>query len=296
VQPREIILVIDHNPDLYRLAQETFPGVKVIENEQTRGLSGARNSGILQSTGQLIAFMDEDAVAASDWIENLLHGYQDPLVTGVGGEVKPIWVATPPDWFPDEFNWVVGCSYRGLPQTSTPVRNPIGCNMAFRREALIAVGGFRDGIGRVGTIPLGCEETELSIRIRQLNPKAIVLYQPAAVVYHKVPGWRETLGYFARRCYAEGLSKALVSHFVGTNDGLSSERRYIVETLPRGVLTGLGQAIFQGQFAGLKRAIAIVAGLSMTTMGFLVGVVTRARAQKSPALTGPGIFSQTRGS
>src|SRR5439155_54307 len=76
-----------------------------------------------------------------------------------------------PTWHPPEFGWVVGCSYRGLPVEPAPVRNLIGCNMSMRRELFDAVGGFTHGIGRIGTIPLGCEETEWCIRVRQRFPE-----------------------------------------------------------------------------------------------------------------------------
>ncbi len=276
-QPCDIVLVVDHNPALFSKAQEAFPGVQVIENQEKRGLSGARNCGIDHCAGQVIAFIDEDAIAASDWIENLLSGYRNPRVIGVGGEVKPLWMVPPPDWFPEEFQWVVGCSYKGLPHAPGPVRNPIGCNMSFRREALIASGGFRSGIGRIGKLPVGCEETELAIRIKQRNPDSIFLYHPKAEVYHKVPEWRTRWSYYARRCYSEGLSKALVTQFVGSGEGLASERRYVTETLTKGVLASLGQAFFQGRPAGIKRAAAIVAGLSLTTAGYLAGISARHR-------------------
>src|SRR4030042_2988941 len=206
-QPSEIILVIDHNPALFALAQSTFPKVKVIENKESRGLSGARNSGVAHSTGEGVAFIDEDAVADNAWVENLLSSYQYPQVIGVGGEVRPQWTVPPPGWFPEEFHWVVGCSYKGLPEVTAPVRNPIGCNMSFRRQALISAGGFRNGVGRIGTLPVGCEEHELTIRLRQQNPNSVYLYQPRAVVMHKVPEWRLKWRYFIQRCYSEGISK-----------------------------------------------------------------------------------------
>jgi glycosyltransferase involved in cell wall biosynthesis len=295
VEPAEIILVIDHNPALHKLAKETFTDVKVLENQEARGLSGARNTGIIHSTGQVIAFIDEDAYASSDWIESLLRSYQDAHVVGVGGKVEPVWDVTPPDWLPEEFNWVVGCSYKGLPETLAPVRNPIGCNMSFRREVLMEAGGFRNGIGRIGKTPVGCEETELSIRARQLNPSSVYLYQPASVVFHRVPEWRLRKSYFAHRCYSEGLSKAQVTESVGSNDGLSTERRYVTHTLPNGVLTGLRDFLFHRQLAGLKRAGVTVGGLFLTTIGYLVGVASRLRQKFLATLARPRISSETKG-
>lgn len=267
----EIIVVIDHNPILFARAQTAFPDAIVIENTDQRGLSGARNCGITAAQRAIIAFLDDDAVADDDWLRQLLTGYQDPQVIGVGGTILPIWQTGRPNWFPDEFNWVIGCSYRGLPETAQGVRNLIGCNMSFRREVFAAVGNFVNGIGRVEAVPVGCEETELCIRVRQYWPDRILLYLPQARVQHQVTPDRARWSYFQARCRAEGHSKALVSGLVGASDGLSSERTYTLRTLPAGVLRGLGDAIRSRDLWGLARAASIVAGLTLTTGGFLRG-------------------------
>jgi len=270
VAPREIIVVIDHNPELFVRARTHIPAT-VIENTQPQGLSGARNSGVAAAQGAVIAFLDEDAIAAPDWLAQLLNGYEDPHVLGVGGTIEPLWQTARPRWFPAEFDWVVGCSYRGLPQTATAVRNLIGCNMSFRREVFKVVGGFRSEIGRVGTLPVGCEETELCIRIKQHWPQHTLRYEPQARVRHRVPASRANWRYFSSRCYAEGRSKALVSQFVGAKDGLSAERTYTLHTLPGGILQGLADLILRGDLTGVARAGAIGAGLLTTAAGYVIG-------------------------
>ncbi len=87
--------------------------------------------------------------------------------------------------------------------------------------------------------PLGCEETEFCIRLTQRMPGAVLLFEPSAGIGHRVPAARETFRYFRARCYAEGLSKALVTRSVGSGDGLASERSYAFRTLPLGALKGL---------------------------------------------------------
>ena len=271
--PQEIILVIDHNQQLLARAREQLPDVVVLENRQPRGLSGARNSGIAAASGDVIAFMDEDATAAPDWLERLTRYYDSGEVLGVGGTIEPVWLAGRPTWFPAEFDWVVGCTYRGMPALTSRVRNLIGCNMSFRREVFQQVGGFRSGIGRVGMRPVGCEETELCIRLNQHQPQGTLLHEPRARVFHRVPKIRSSWRYFVARCYAEGLSKAIVSKFVGTADGLSSERTYTFRTLPRGIARGTWDAVRRGDFAGLARASVISSGLLVTALGFLGGKI-----------------------
>ncbi len=291
----EIILTVDHNPELLERARKAFRDIIIIENNQERGLSGARNSGLAVAHGQIVAFIDEDAVASSSWIESLLWGYNSENIVGVGGTVRPLWEVQSPGWFPEEFNWVVGCSYKGLPEGEAPIRNPIGCNMSFRKQELESVGGFRNNIGRIGRIPLGCEETELSIRMRQSMPMAVILFEPLAIVYHKVPDWRATWSYFAQRCYSEGLSKALVTKFVGGNDGLSSERSYTAVTLPRGIINGLKETFVQKRLDGIKRAATIVAGLGLTTAGFMLGSIRLIYARGERNTSTPKVVPETSG-
>lgn len=268
----ETLLVVDHNPELATRARGAFNGVRVLANEEARGLSGARNTGVRHSQGDIIAFLDDDATPHSDWLENLLGAFSVPTVMGAGGAARAVWDDRQPDWLPPEFLWVVGASYEGLPRQMAEVRNPIGTNMAFRREAFDLTGGFTDGIGRIGTTPLGCEETEFSIRLRQKVPGALVRYVPDAEVDHHVSADRATWRYFVSRCWAEGLSKALVTASVGGEDGLSSERSYVTRTLPAGFVAGLRAARY-GDPAGFLRSVAIILGVGITTVGFVRGRV-----------------------
>ncbi len=268
-QLREIIIVVDHNPTLLARASEQFTEAVVVENREPRGLSGARNSGVAVAQGNLIAFLDDDAIAETIWVERMAECFADPLVLGVGTLIAPIWETNRPAWFPEEFYWVVGCTYRGLPQTTATVRNLFGGSMCLRREIFAEVGGFWNGVGRVDTRPMGCEETELCIRARQHWPEKILLYNPCISIQHRVPASRARWHYFSARCYAEGRSKAMISRSVGASHGLSSEWTYTWKILPRGVVRGLADALLKHDLMGLARAGAIVAGLVITTAGYL---------------------------
>ncbi|MBV2356209.1 glycosyltransferase [Streptomyces sp. J2-1] len=284
---REILLVVDHNSALLqRLSREydtSAPGareavpVRVLANAGPRGLSSGRNTGIAASHGGVIAFLDDDAVAERDWLARFAEAYADPLVLAVGGRTVPVWASgRRPVWFPEEFDWVVGCAYRGLPPGRVRVRNVLGGNASFRRAAFDAAGGFATGIGRDGDRrPLGCEETELCIRLARARPDAVLLLDDRAVIHHRVPHTRERFAYFRTRTFAEGLSKALVARSVGAAKGLESERRYATRVLPAGVVRGLRDALL-ARPGGAGRAGAIVAGLLSTAGGYALGTV-RAR-------------------
>jgi GT2 family glycosyltransferase len=277
--PDEIVVVVDHNAALLARASAGLPAVRVVANKHARGLSGARNTGVEATSGEVVAFMDDDAIADPDWLQTLLSRYLDPRVIAVGGAVIPRWEDGRPRSFPEEFDWVVGCTYRGTPTRRVGVRNLIGANMSFRREAFQTGGGFADGIGRVGSRAAGCEETDFCIRLAAAFPSGVILYEPSARVSHRVPASRASWRYFGIRCYREGLSKAQVTRRAGVSQGLSCELAYVARTIPLGVLRAV-RAGLGGDSAGLSRAIALVLGLWITGVGFLVG-----RVRHSP--TGP---------
>jgi hypothetical protein len=275
--PAEVLLVVDHSEDLLRRARPALPWVRVVPNDGPRGLSAARNTGVSAAQGEILVFLDDDALPAADWLERLVEPYVDPDVVAVGGSAVPAWPGPRPGWFPAEFDWVVGCSYRGLPTGRSEIRNLMGCNMSFRADVLAEDPGFPVGVGRVGTRPAGCEETELCIRIRQRHRSARIIYEPGASVRHRVTPERTRWQYFVSRCYAEGGSKALVAKHVGADDALRLERTYCLRTLPSGVLGGVRAAI-RGDRAGLGQAGAIVAGFGVTAAGYGGAALQRAWA------------------
>jgi GT2 family glycosyltransferase len=267
VVPDQVVMVVDHNERLLERARTAWPNHTVVANEHRRGLSGARNTGVAHATGAVVAFLDDDATAHSTWLEHLAEHFDGPRIAGVGGLVRPAWAADRPGWFPGEFLWVVGCSYTGMPNSVSPIRNPLGASMAFRRDVILQVGGFDEDLGRVDTLPVGCEETELSIRVRALGWE--ILYDPRAVVDHVVPYQRGRFGYFVSRCLAEGRSKAAVSRIAGASSALESERNYVRRVLPEGV-TGALREGWHGpaRWSALGRAGAIPVGLGMTAWGY----------------------------
>jgi glycosyltransferase involved in cell wall biosynthesis len=264
-----LVVVVDHAPEVLARAGAELAGCRVVANTHGQGLSGARNTGVDLATGDVVAFLDDDATPGDGWLESLRAPFVAPDVLGVAGRVDPAWEGgAAPRWFPPEFGWVVGCDYVGLPAGGEQVRNPIGASMALRRQPLQAVGGFSELVGRVGTLPVGCEETEISIRLAQADPTARVLRASGGTVHHLVPKDRQRLRYFRSRCYHEGRSKAVLSGLVGTEQGLSSERAYATRTLPLGVLRHLA-AVAKGDVAGAARAACILLGLLTTGFGYL---------------------------
>jgi glycosyltransferase involved in cell wall biosynthesis len=269
--PAQLLVVIDHNPELSELARRELAGVTVLDNSAGAGLSGARSTGLQASTQPITVFLDDDAEARDGWLASLVEPYREPEVIATGGGVVPQWWSvTRPTWLPPEFDWVVGCSYVGLPESAGVVRNPIGANMSVRTQPALDAGGFDGTIGRVGTRPRGCEETELAIRLTAGVQGSRVMYVPSATVDHYVSKERTRVRYFVRRCWHEGQSKAAVVRLVGASSGLKSERRHAAVMIPASLLRDL-RSLLAGDLAGGKRMAASVCGLSAAAGGYIAG-------------------------
>ena len=269
VRVLETIVVIDHNPDLLDRARRELPGVVVVPNVRDRGASGARNSGVAASRGEVVAFLDDDAVASPTWLEVMLPHFAKPDVVGVGCQGVPVWSRDRPRWFPQEFDWAVGGSYRGMPEEAVPVRNVWSCGMAVSRPVFEAIGGFRDDFGKVGGRSRP-EDTDLCLRAAAARPGGAWVYEPAAVMRHYVPANRTTLRFFLRRCLLEGSGKAALASFNGASESTSAERLYTRRVLPRGMARGLRDSL-RGDLSGGLRSIAIAAGFCFAAAGFVAG-------------------------
>lgn len=267
--PREVILVVDNNPQLMLRLEARFPECRVIANAEEPGLSGARNTGIGAASGHFLAFLDDDAVAPAGWIEGMLRSFSDSRVLGVTTRVVPAWEGPGPNWFPGEFLWVVGCTNKD--QQRGAVRNLLGASMCITRAVFERVGGFDSRLGRrrLG-LPMGCEETEICMRAAAAIPAARFVYDDSVAVRHKVGTGRQTWRYFMRRCFAEGLSK---SRFAGLEQrgGLRTEWNYVTGTLATGFFGALFGGLLSLDADRVLAALAIVGGLAAATAGFLYG-------------------------
>jgi glycosyltransferase involved in cell wall biosynthesis len=275
ISAREIVVVVDENRDLLNRVHSDLSEVQALANQHEPGLAGARNTGVEAVQGSIVAFLDDDAMAEPDWLEHMVHSYLDEQVIGVGGAVVPMWPAGGrPGWFPEEFDWVVGCTYRGMPSTSAAVRNFIGANMSFRRMVFDQV-SFYPGIGHAGGRPLGGSDPDFCIRVHARWPDHLLLYEPHARVNHQVSVERARWAYFVRRCFNEGAAKAVLTKRVGSRQALELERVYVRRTLPAAVARSFGQMLRSRRPGAALEAGAVVAGLGVTTAGYGTGVMRR---------------------
>jgi glycosyltransferase involved in cell wall biosynthesis len=268
-RPLEVVVAVDNNSDLYEWVRRQLPDVVPVYHRGIRGASATRNSGARVASGSILAFLDDDVVARSEWLQNLTAPLARPDVVGVGGHVEPVWLARKPGWMPEEFLWVVGASYRGLPKTAAPVRNVWSENMAVARADFWAVDGFREEFSKTGHISRP-EDTDFCIRLTAALEGRTWWYEPSARIGHSVPPGRGTLRFFVWRCYNEGQGKAEMVVLPRPREGLRDERRHATKTLPEGVRRELCQAVAAREFVAAQRAAAIGVGLGAAGLGYLV--------------------------
>jgi glycosyltransferase involved in cell wall biosynthesis len=274
--PGEVILSVDHNPRLAEILGRELPSsVKIVHNDGIKGLSETRNVGIRASFGDIVAFIDDDAVAEKDWLENLIAPFNDEKVAAVGGKTVPLWInSNRPSWFPEELDWIVGCTYKGLPVKDGQIRNVPGCNMAFRKVIFDMVGGFKAEVGRTSKISGVGEEAEICLRIRKKMASSKILNQSEARIKHKVPSWRLTLGYVWHRARDEGFYKTKVQRLSGRPDtsALSTEGSYLQFLL----FTSMPQRLLRFYREGnLSQAGTILSCIVATGLGYLGGKMKR---------------------
>jgi cellulose synthase/poly-beta-1,6-N-acetylglucosamine synthase-like glycosyltransferase len=266
VPAMEIIVVVDHNPELLEEISREFPDVIAVPNIGGRGVSGARNSGVKASRGEVVAFLDDDSIARGDWLATLLRHIVTPGVVGVGCYSDGLWDDQCPKWFPGEFSWTIGVSYSGLPSVPTAVRNVWTSAMLVKRGAFELVDGFREDFGKIGNKSLP-EDTDLCLRIAAVQENTVWMWDPEKVMQHRVPAGRATFGYLMSRCFLQGWGKAAMAHMDGFDESTSTERYYALRILPAGVGRGLADAL-RGDISGLGRSGSIIAAFSVTISGY----------------------------
>ncbi|MFB6077362.1 MAG: glucosyl-dolichyl phosphate glucuronosyltransferase [Halarchaeum sp.] len=215
----ELVLVSDGDDALAEAMDRDYgdrEDVRVVANDENRGLSYSRNHGVEAATGDVVAFLDDDAVAEPDWVETLVGGYERHNALAVGGRMAPEWVAGKPDFLPAEFYFLIGVTHRGFPEGECEVRNTFGSNISFRREVLEELGGFDEGLGRKGDSQGQGEETDLAARMYARYSER-VWYLPNAVVRHKIFDYRTDPRWLAERAFEQGRSKRTMRD--GEGDG-----------------------------------------------------------------------------
>src|SRR5271165_4055355 len=212
------------------------PGARLIVVDRP-GVSLARNIGARAAGGGYIAYIDDDAVPATDWVERIIAAIQEaprpPAV--IGGRILPVWEAPLPSWWPASLRGVLSIietegrgEYRS-PELPTTLE-PYGANVTIRVPALLAAGGFGTKVGRQGDILLSDEEVQLAWRLQDAGHPA--RYDSRIVVYHRIQPLRLTPAWLLSRLYWQGVSTVISRRLLGRPGAVWRE-------LPRRLLVAL---------------------------------------------------------
>lgn len=213
--PWELLIVDNNSHDSTRevvanFARQTHvPCIYVWEPRQ--GLSCARNTGIENAKGAIIAFTDDDVSPAEGWIRSIVDVMRQRAADGVGGRILPQWPFLPPGWLVQDPTLLAHLALIDSEQCrrieSGKSAQIFGANMAFRRELFQELGTFDVGLGRVGSKLYSHDEKEFVDRA--VAAGKLIIYEPRIQVWHRIAPERLQKRYFRKWSLDDGEKRAM---------------------------------------------------------------------------------------
>jgi len=249
----ELILVVEearimYENLMYYLRKNSLHGVHIIFSQKKLGLSSARNLGVEASTGDIIAFVDDDVILEPTWAEELVKVYDDLTIIGATGSSEPLWIGHSLTWLPKEFYWLIGCS-GFVNDRMTEVRNVWGWNMSFRRDVFdkgcrfCETYGLRAGAKEAwGQRPP--EDVDISLK-SIVRTGGRIIYAPQVRVKHKVNPRRFTFRLIAEKAFFMGRQRRQIKILYRN---LGSDLLTMEKTLLRRILTNTFPWILRNVF------------------------------------------------
>jgi len=243
------VIVVDNNssdqtPNLVaQYMQLSLPRITYY-NETRQGMCYARNRGAHEASGDIIVFLDDDAIADRLWAARLMDVYAAfPDAGVVGGRIQAVWPGKKPGWITPDLELCLGgdLNYGAEVRRLTYPQTPFGGNFSIRRDLFLSLGGFDANLGRSGSGLLGCEEVDLCCQVTQ--QKKSIYFSPFAIVHHRVMPEKLGKPYIIKRAYYQGVSVAASERrYGGGQPGASGQylwhMKNIFKNLVRHCLTG----------------------------------------------------------
>ncbi|WP_436344715.1 glucosyl-dolichyl phosphate glucuronosyltransferase [Natronorubrum sp. FCH18a] len=271
--PLEVVIVVDGNDDVFERVRTDYgarDNVRVHCNDANQGISYSRTRGAELASGEVVAFIDDDAVAEDDWVEELARVYEERDAIAVGGHVAPDWVTEKPDFFPAEFYWLVGCDERGMGDHMAELRNTYGSNISFRRDVFLSVGGYDENTGRRGDRHIQAHEAPVCIRMANKYGRGVV-YNTEAVVHHKLFDYRGDFRWLVFRSFWQGYSKRIMDLLLPEASGDKNEylKQLLLEFVP-GRMSDLARGPSSPK---VKQLVTIFIFTAAVGFGYLYGLI-----------------------
>ena len=267
--------------DLARL----HSGARLIRVDEP-GVSAARNAGAAAATTDYIAYIDDDAIPAENWVAAILGALATrgdrPAV--LAGRILPKWEAPLPAWWPPSLRGILSIiEHEGQGEFRSaalpPGMEPYACNMVVHVPALLGTGGFGRGIGRIGTSLLSDEEVQLAWRLQDAGLS--VRYDSRIVVFHQIQASRLSPDWLLARLYWQGASAVLTRRLLRDGGAVWRElpRRLSVAALfaPAALWPGASTRLL-----GLRWRRAYAAGFVRAALGWRVTDAARRIARSAP--------------
>jgi glycosyltransferase involved in cell wall biosynthesis len=244
----------DATRDVARVAAARVPVLYVREDRP--GKSYALNTALSLARGEVLALTDDDVLPSPDWLAAFRRAFEETATSFAAGRILPLWEAPPPPWMSPALHGVLAIPDGGpdrlpLGRGLNVHVMPIGANMAVRRSLVDRVGGWNTSLGKLqGTLRTG-EDHEFAVRLMAAG--AVGVYEPGAVVRHRVPADRLRRDYFQRWFRENGAVVAAIERSHPTTD------RYLLDVpryLWRRALGDAGQAALAVVTRDAKRAAA----------------------------------------
>ena len=263
-EPLEVVLVVDGNERVFERVQTDFGDCERVVthcNDENRGVSASRTRGARVATGDVVAFIDDDAIADPDWVAALVDAYQSSDAIAVGGRMVGEWLAGRPWYLPEELYWLVGVTHRGFAESGDEVRNTFESNISFRRDVFLNLGGFDPELGPNAESYSHSEGAEIGTRLQAKYGRGVV-YNPDAVVAHKVFVHRTRLRWLLARAFEQGRSKRRLEHRDAASNSEEGDylRQLFLEHVPR-------------RLRSLVRSPSLAAGVQLLMLFVFTGVV-----------------------
>ena len=283
------ILVVDNassdaTPQVVRGIARQHPGRITVVGEPILGHSRARNRGVLNSRGHVIAFTDDDARVSPRWLGALVDTCERPEVGCAGGPVRAAPGEPLPGWVAPQFLPYLALFDKGMTEIDLSYNEyPRGVNMAYPRQSFSQVGLFSTAFGLKGRSLLYYDEIELCYRLERSGRR--IVYVPEAEVTHVIHPERLTMAWFKQRFYAQGRSEAYF-------DLVLRGGRFVVKRLKEpGRVAGAGRASPAGSAGAvdLQRHCRVWSALGYgvgAMQGWMTGI--RHRARPAPFERVPG--------
>jgi glucosyl-dolichyl phosphate glucuronosyltransferase len=217
-------MATQHNARLVRLDQP--------------GISLARNTGAWAARTPFIAYIDDDAIPAVDWVETILEAIAQPgrLPALIGGRILPKWEAPLPAWWPASLRGVLSIiEHEGNGEYRTAAvpagLEPYAANIVVHVLSLLAAGGFGATLGRYGNTLLSDEEVQLAWTLQDAGYS--VRYDSRMVVHHQIQARRLDPAWLLSRLYWQGASCVLTRRLLHRPDTVWRElpQRLLVASL-----------------------------------------------------------------